>query len=295
MRKNSKSKIQNQKSALVIGVDAGGTKIRGVLMQNNKIFKKAEVLHDVKRVTQKVFLNSLFIVLNSLFTPGVQKIGIGVPGIVKNNKVINAGVVKDLVDLEIKKAVEQKYKAKTMLDNDVNVALRAEMKNLSRAESVFMLTLGTDIGGAYWENGRIDPGAFDTAYELNQMIIDYKSKKKLKNFCASEFFLAKGFKPLESENKARQGNKTHQKLWQEFGSNLGIALANVVNLIEPDIILIGGGLAHAWPLFIKQAGRTMKHLILSPLARKKIKILKAKNVKWSGAIGAAYLAQEIES
>jgi len=47
---------------------------------------------------------------------------------------------------------------------------------------------------------------------------------------------------------ARNKNKNHQKLWQEFGKNLGIVIGNLSNLLEPELFLIGGGLSHAWPL-----------------------------------------------
>ena len=281
------------KPNLVIGIDAGGTKIRGVLLKNNQILKKAEAFHGVKTLSRKVFLNSLFTILNSLYAPGVRRIGIGLPGVIQNNRVLNAGNVKILSQLDVKKLLEQKYRVKVALDNDVKVALRAEAQRYKKHRSLFMLTLGTGIGGAWLYKGEMMRGGFGTAYELGQMIIDKKAGRfmGLEDFCARKFFGKKGIKPLDSENKARAGNKFHQKLWYEFGENLGLALANIINLIEPEIIIIGGGLSHAWPLFIKQTKKTISKLVLSHAAVRKTKVVKAKSIKWVGALGAALLAQ----
>lgn len=277
----------------IVGIDAGGTKIRGVLACENKVLKRVEALHHSKIVTAKKFLKTLFSVLDKLQKPHIIAVGIGLPGTITDNQVMGAGMVKALNQIDIKKSIEEKYKTRVFLDNDVNVALRAESKNLKQYNSIFMLTLGTGIGGGWFKDGTIMRGSFSTAYEIGQMIIDTQLQKAFEKYaCGAEFFRNKGYDPIESEHKARAGNMTHKKLWQEFGTNLGIALANTANLIEPEAFVIGGGLAHAWPLFIPHTRRTMKKLILSLVARKKIKIIKAKLGKWGGAIGAMILVAD---
>jgi len=276
-----------------IGIDAGGTKIRGVLMAGNKILKRAEKLHGTPYPTRKIFLDSLFCVIDSLYSPKTKTIGIGLPGIVTGNKIVGAGNVHILSKLNIKKLIQKKYKAKVVLDNDVKTALRAEARLMPQYASIFMLTLGTGIGGAWWHNRQIMKGSFGTAYELGQMVVD-KNKKhffELEDFCARKFFKTRGFPPLVSERKARTGSARHKALWRGYGENLGIALANVTNLIEPEVIVIGGGLNHAWPLFMPQTKKTFKKLVLSPLAGQKTKIIKTKLGKWSGAVGAGILAR----
>ncbi|HCS79150.1 TPA: hypothetical protein DIV55_05425 [Patescibacteria group bacterium] len=283
-----------KKNNLIIGIDAGGTKVRGVLMAGKKILKRAEKLHGVPNPTKKIFLESLFFVLNALFSPKLKRVGIGLPGVITKNRVVGAGNVKILSRLDIKKLIEKKYKIKVLLDNDVKTALRAEATLLPKYSSIFMLTLGTGIGAAWWQNKQIMKGSFGTAYELGQMIIDKKQKHflELEDFCARKFFKTKGFTPLVSEQRAYLGSQTHKRLWKELGESLGIALANITNLIEPEIIIIGGGLNHAWPLFIPYTKKTFKKLVLSPIAARKTKIIKAKFDKWSGAIGAALLAKK---
>jgi predicted NBD/HSP70 family sugar kinase len=66
----------------------------------------------------------------------------------------------------------------------------------------------------------------------------------------------------------------------------------LINLIEPELIVVGGGIVHAWPLFAPDAREIIQKLVLSPQARKKTKIVKAVDDRWAGAIGAAMMAQE---
>ncbi len=281
------------KMKYVIGIDAGGTKIRGVLMSGKTILKRSEIFYNTTHITKQLFLKSLFAAIDQLTIKDVSRIGIGLPGTITNNRVVGAGNVKILSHIDVKKLVEKKYKTRVLLDNDVKVALRADASNHKQYNSLFMLTLGTGIGGAWWLNGKIMRGQFGTAYEAGHIIMDKTPKHlyELEDFCGRKFFLRKGYDPLVSETKARAGNAMHKKLWHEFGTNLGIILANIANLIEPDAIVIGGGISHAWPLYIKTARKTMRRLILSKTARSHVRIVKTKSHKWIGAVGAAMMAQ----
>jgi predicted NBD/HSP70 family sugar kinase len=124
------------------------------------------------------------------------------------------------------------------------------------------------------------------------MILDNKNFLNVEQFCSEKFFKNKKIDPLQSEILARGKDKNHQKLWQEFGKNLGIIIGNLGNLLEPELFLIGGGLSHAWPLFISNTKKTAKDLILSPYAKKNLKIIKQKNIKFAGAIGARYFVED---
>ena len=278
---------------LVIGIDSGGTKIRGVLASGKRIIKRAEALHESQIPSAKQFLKTLFSVIDRLYTPQIKAICIGIPGVIsKQQKIIGEGVVKSLKNIDIKQVIEKKYHTKVVLENDVKSALAAEAQKAKGRQSIFMLTLGTGIGAGWSLNGKIMKGSFDSAYEIGSMIIDISNLKGWeKELCGAGFFRSRGYDPIGSEERARAGNMFHKKLWEEFGKNLGIALSNIINLIEPELIIIGGGLIHAWDLFMPQTKQTIKQCVLSPIARQKTKIIKAKLGKWSGAIGAAILAK----
>jgi len=288
---NSKLNSKAKGSQLVIGLDIGGTKIRGVLMRGNKILKKAEQKYFSKP-NAKIFQETLFEVLDSLYKKEVKKIGIGIAGIVASNQVIAAGNLKVSIGFDFEKIIKNKYQTEVFLTNDVNASLLYELKNFKNISSIFMLTLGTGVGGAYYSNNKINQGFFDSAYEAGMMILDNKNFLNVEQFCSEKFFKNKKIDPLESENLARIKDKKHQKLWQEFGKNLGIVIGNLSNLLEPELFLIGGGLSHAWPLFISDAKKTAKNLILSPYARKNLKIRKQRDIKFAGAIGAKYFVED---
>ncbi len=288
---NNKPNFKAKKPQLVIGLDIGGTKIRGVLMAGNKILKKAERKYSNKPNT-KIFQETLFKVLDSLYKKEVKKIGIGIAGVVANNQVIAAGNLKVSIGFDFEKIIKNKYQTEVFLTNDVNASLLYELKNFKSVSSIFMLTLGTGVGGAYYADNRINKGSFDSAYEIGMMILDNRGLLNVEQFCSEKFFKNKKIDPLQSEILARGKDKNHQKLWQEFGKNLGIIIGNLGNLLEPELFLIGGGLSHAWPLFISNTKKTAKDLILSPYAKKNLKIIKQKNIKFAGAIGARYFVED---
>jgi len=288
---NNKPNFKAKKPQLVIGLDIGGTRIRGVLMAGNKILKKAERKYSNKPNT-KIFQETLFKVLDSLYKKEVKKIGIGIAGVVANNQVIAAGNLKVSIGFDFEKIIKNKYQTEVFLTNDVNASLLYELKNFKSVSSIFMLTLGTGVGGAYYADNRINKGSFDSAYEIGMMILDNRGLLNVEQFCSEKFFKNKKIDPLQSEILARGKDKNHQKLWQEFGKNLGIIIGNLGNLLEPELFLIGGGLSHAWPLFISNTKKTAKDLILSPYAKKNLKIIKQKNIKFAGAIGARYFVED---
>ncbi|OGY39625.1 MAG: hypothetical protein A2418_02030 [Candidatus Brennerbacteria bacterium RIFOXYC1_FULL_41_11] len=289
-----KKKIDTENSKkLTIGIDAGGTKIRGVLMKNGEVLKKSEKLHDAQIITKEVFLSSLSSVIDEIWDKQTSKIGLGLPGPIENGRVQDGGRVKSLDEVDFEKIIEKKYKIKPIIANDAKVALRFEAKKYNKINSIFMITLGTGVGGGWFFNGKIMTGSFGSAYEVGQTIFNPNNPETFETKLSGRgFFRNLKTLPIESENAARAGSSYHKKIWQEFGTNLGLIIANISNLIEPELIILGGGIVHAWPLFIKTTKEIAKKHILSPTAKKKLLIAKAVDDRWAGAIGAAILAQE---
>lgn len=294
MISNSKNLTSKpHESALIIGIDAGGTKIRGVLMKDRKILKKSEKLHDAAIVTKEVFLNTLFSVIDEIWDKKVSLINLGLPGPIENNKVQDGGRVKSLDEVDFEKTILKKYKIKPGIFNDAKAALRFEIEKYKKSNSVFMITLGTGIGGGWFLGGKIMSGSFSSAYEAGQMVFNPNNPETFETKLSGRGFF-KNLKtlPIESENAARAGSNYHKKIWLEFGHNLGLLIANLMNLIEPELIILGGGIVHAWPLFIKTTKETAQKYTLSQEARKKLQIVKAIDDRWAGAIGAALLVSE---
>jgi glucokinase len=90
---------------------------------------------------------------------------------------------------------------------------------------------------------------------------------------------------------ARQGNRAAQRFWDELGGHLGFVLAGIVNLVNPSLIVIGGGVANNFPLFSPSLKRTLKdHCIVT--AGRRLKIVRAKLGDDAGIIGASFLVRQ---
>ena len=93
----------------------------------------------------------------------------------------------------------------------------------------------------------------------------------------------------ELDRLAKKGNKAAKEIWQDFGRNLGIGIANLVNILDPEIIVIGGGFSQAGEFILKPARQEARKRILSHLSRKNVKIKKSKLGDFAGAIGAGMI------
>ena len=125
------------------------------------------------------------------------------------------------------------------------------------------------------------------AAEIGHMILD--GERSFEDLCSSRSqYLWKGRDPMAIEQEARAGNKEYQDVYKKFGFWLGVGVANVVNVLNPEVVVIGGSISNAWPLFEKEMHKSVYKYILSTQA-KKTKIVRAKLGDDAGALGAAYL------
>ncbi|MCM8781088.1 MAG: ROK family protein, partial [Candidatus Omnitrophica bacterium] len=101
----------------------------------------------------------------------------------------------------------------------------------------------------------------------------------------------KSLSPEELSRLAKAGNKKAKALWSTIGLRLGIALSGVVNLINPDCIVIGGGIAGAGRILFDKVRQTVLKRAM-PIQAHYVKILKARLGSDAGLIGAAIIAKE---
>ncbi len=274
-----------------IGIDIGGTKISGVLFDGEK------VLADYTLATPQDNLEHFLIMLNAVVEPLLEKanknkitvagIGMGVAGSLDRNRqiILNPPNIKILNKVNLIEQLKNKFNYSLKLDNDVNCFVRAEAL-LGAGQSysnVFGLAIGTGIGGGWWYNGGIYNGshavtqpAWQIIDVVNGLSLEQAYQKLMQN------------SPAASAEEAYRGDILAQKTYDEFGQYLGIALANIVNIIDPEVIIIGGGVVESSDLFLSKTKKVMKQFILSPEA-KKVKIVKGKLGSLAGAIGAALL------
>ncbi len=285
---------ESSKPTYQIGVDVGGTKINAVLLKNQ------EVIENNKLATPTDNLNHFIIMFKAAIEPLLERavkeggqvgfMGVGVPGTVNQH----AGRVIACTNLPILDNLKLLSKLRTdlnlnlplKLDNDANCFTRAEALLGAGAgyNNVCGITIGTGIGGAWWFNHNIYNGAHGGAGEIGAMLIDLDNR----------ITLEQAYKKLTQNNprllaqEAYEGDVLAEKSFQELGAYLGMAFANLVNLLDPELIIVGGGASASSDLFLKTARKTMnRHLIYKEA--KKIDIVKGTLGDNAGAIGAALL------
>ena len=298
---------------MTIGIDIGGTNIKGVLLKGNKVIAKIKIKTKSKS-NKKLLIAQIFECIESMrkahyecaHANKIKGIGIGVAGPVdfKNQKVLNPPNVTALKNLYLGKLIEKKFKIKTIIDNDVHLMVLAEaiLGAGKGKKMVIGLGLGTGVGGGIVLNGKIMHGKGGTAGEIGHTIIKKDGRRCTcgSKGCLEAYISERGIKETAKEifgkeidtitlyKMAKKGDKKAIKAWARVGENLGIGLANLVDTLNPDIIIIGGGIAGAGEFLLVSARKEMKKNILSPIA-KNTKVVRAKLGEYAGAIGAALI------
>lgn len=235
-----------------IGLDIGATKIMGILWDGKSVFYSIKILTSKNK---KKFLFDLFeiifVLVDLVGKNKILGINIAVAGILDNNgKMLKSPNLPSIENLNLKNLVSRKFKKPVKIINDAKAFLLAESKLGAGMgyKNPIALTLGSGVGGAHVYAG-----------EFGHMIID---------------------KNLSLENLVKNRKK--------MGYYLGIGLANLSNIFEPDIIILGGGLSKAAKLFLPQTKLTMRKFIMSPMV-KKVRIKLSKLGDEAVAIGATLI------
>ena len=293
---------------MVIGLDVGGTNIKGVLIDGRKIVARIKIATK-SRTDKNMLVGQIFDCINNLKDriSKIEKIGIAIAGPIdfEKQQVLNPPNLVALRGLKLGKLIRDRFGIKTIIDHDVNCFVLAEAilgagKNY---KSVFGITLGTGVGGGMVINKKIYHGAHGSSGEVGHMTIEKNGRRCGcgNKGCLEPYICDAGIKQIAKEifkkqidslrvfdDLAKKGDERAIKLYETVGKYLGIGLANVVDTINPEVIVVGGGIMRAGKFILAPAKKEMKKNILSQGA-KKTKIFKSKLGKFAGAIGATLL------
>ncbi|HTW96409.1 MAG TPA: ROK family protein [Candidatus Methylomirabilis sp.] len=279
------------KKQYTIGIDIGGTNIKSVLFNGEK------VVMDYSLGTPKDSLEHLIIMIFALIEPLTKKaeedkvkisgVGLGVPGIVDpyGEKIIDAPNLPMLNGIKLAEILAKRINLPVKMDNDTECFLRAEatLGTAAKYKNIYGITVGTGIGGAWWTNGNIYYGAHGFS-EPGRMIIDFHNQTNLET--AYQKLTQNNPRNLAMENY--RGDELARKSFVEVGQFLGLACANIINLLDPEAIVFGGGVMESSDLFLSALKKTIDEKIIKTSGGK-TKILKGKLGLEAGAIGAALL------
>lgn len=279
----------------IIGIDIGATKISGALTINNHIIKKYRTLTESHSTKNKI-LDNINTVIENLFDHDVKSIGIGIPGRTSNNKIVFMPNIKPLLNFNLKKYIERKFNLKTTIENDSICFTVAEHKYGAgkNYKNVIGLIIGTGIGSGLIINNQLYKGSNNSAGELghNLILVD-RELKEFESLC-SGYNLTLRY--LKESGKSRvvlpldilqNNDKISRNIADITYKYLSINLANLINTLDPDIIVVGGGVSNS--LDYKRLNKEVSKLVIHSLS-KHVKIVKNKLGDDSGALGAACLA-----
>jgi glucokinase len=271
---------------MIIGVDIGGTSIRAGLIRNGKVVKKSKKVSCID-VGKECFIGHLLECIEEVYVKGVKGIGLGCPGPANYNtgRLINPPNLKPLWGVNLKKIVKKKFRVKVEMDNDANCAALAEIKK-RKEKNFVVLTLGTGIGCGIVIDKKLYRGR-GKASELGFMIID--NSKSLQDLASGTAITNRAQKKLGKKLLAselvKMRNVKAKKIIKESAEYLGIGLANIGNIFDPDVIVLTGGIKEAGNYYLNMAKKKMGEVCLL-----KSKVVWSQ-VKDAGIIGAGCLVE----
>jgi glucokinase len=289
----------------MLGIDLGGTRIKGVIVNSTGLIIHQTILptNDNHESTWKYTLKE---VVNDLIEKSGQKniaVGISAPGLPdKNNKSIAfmPGRMEGLENF----IWEEFLGLPTFILNDGVAALVAEAKFGVAAgqQNVAMFTLGTGVGGAMLINGFPYGGMGNKAGHFGHMVVDYNGDQDVTGMPGSLEECIGNYNILKRSNgrfssthelveSYNNGDPFATEIWLKSVNQLAIGLASIINIISPEMIVLGGGIVEAGEALFTPLNDFLDKYEWRPGGHKCI-IVKAQFGEVAGAIGAACFAEE---
>jgi glucokinase len=297
-------------SDLAIGIDVGGTKIAaGVIDRKGKILRRIE--EPTPTESQDELLDAVDQVVSELMVDGVGAVGFGLPSTIDQRVGRVVGSVNiPLADLDFRDRMADRLSVPVMLDNDGNVAAIAEWKIGAGkgANHLIMLTLGTGIGSGLILDGKPYRGSVGAGAEIGHMVLQYGGERCSGINCTGHGHfeqLASGRTAdrmaaqilgaeatgRELVGAARDGNADALEAVREIGRRLGAGIGSLVNIFNPEVVVIGGGFSQARDLFLEPAQETMQVEALPP-GRDLVRVVPALLGPDAGLVGAGFVGFE---
>ncbi|MFA6296884.1 MAG: ROK family protein [Patescibacteria group bacterium] len=276
----------------IIGIDIGATKMIGGIFDGSKIVKKVKKLTEANLGIDKVLDNVVEIVKALAENNEELLIGIGIAGQIDSEKgkiIKSPNMPKldgiDFSDLLLKKLNGFKV-TKIAIENDANCFVLAEAKFGAGKgfKNILGLTIGTGIGSGIIVDSKLYKGQGFGA-EAGHMMLGEKSFENLASGSAIEKCYGQNIDAVEIENKIERDDIA-KKCYETAGKYLGIGIADLINILCPEIIIIGGGLARS-DILIESAKKEMgKYIFYKDV---EFKVEKAMLGDDAGMIGAGLL------
>src|SRR3989344_2458137 len=290
------------------GVDIGGTNMRCVLVavRRGRLSLRAAWRFPIPK-TRAAFLealsNSAFRARTIAGREKIRGIGIGVPGPLASDRtrVLVTPNAPQINRLALPVWIQRRLRMRAVMENDADLFTLAEAR-FGAARGFFRVlgvTVGTGLGAGLVEGGRMVRGAHGAAGEMGHMVLVANGRRgscggrgHLEEDVSHRAFMREGgADPKDLMRRARRGERRAKATFDSIGAFLGLGISSAVNLWDPDIVVVGGGIGNAGNLLLIPARNAMRREIISPVVRRAIRVKHAKFGRFGGAIGAALLLQ----
>ena len=309
-----------------IGIDVGGTNVKialvddkGSILYSNSVPTRAEMGYEYTVNNIKQAIRDL---MSETKVTSIEGIGFDFPGQIdyKNGIVRLAPNIPGWVNIPIAKIIEDEFKIPIRIDNDVHCAALGEL-NFGAGkgcENFICMTVGTGIGSGIVINGKLVRGASNAAGELGHIKLQMHEGPLcgcgdhgcLEAFASGPSIVAMAeeyimggkstkFRELASGGEitpfivaeaAKQGDPVAKRIFARIGEYIGFGLSSVVNLLNPEKIIIGGGVADAGDILLDPIKETIKKRAMV-VAGSAVEIVPAKLGNTAGVIGASLLIE----
>lgn len=275
-----------------IAIDLGGTNIRvATVLPGGQVGRIISEPCRSKGSEQEV-LDHMYSMIDELITPEVDGIGVGVPSVVDTEKgiVYNVVGIPSWQEVHLKDLLEARYHIPASVDNDCN-CFALGVTSFGRGtgyREAFCVTLGTGVGGSLVIDGQLYRGRNAGAGEIGS--IPYLDRD-YEYYCSSRFFLSKGTTGKDAALSASKGDPEALAIMEEFGGHVGHLVQMIMYAYDPSVIILGGSIAKAYPLFSEPMWRVVKEFPY-PKSVENLEIFRSEELH-AAFLGAANLCEPI--
>lgn len=296
-----------------LGVDLGGTNIAvGVVDEDNKIVSRASMPTALPRPADAIAASIAEACVKAIGEAGIERedivsVGVGTPGAVNSSGIVENDANLGFVNTPLRDMIYNLLKIETFIGNDANcAALGEQVAGAGRGTKNFiMVTLGTGVGGGIVLDGKLLTGVNGAAGEIGHMVIDhegipcqcgrigcfeqYASASALIRFAKERNLDVNGARDVFDLAKA--DNIVAAEVLDSYFDYLSTGIANLINIFQPEVIAIGGGIAGQGEELLKPLVKKVESKRYTKYSKNQTVITVAKLGNDAGIIGAASLKE----
>ncbi len=307
-----------------IGIDLGGTNIAaGVVDEHFNIIAKASVPTKRPRPCREICADMAAVSLEAVKAAGltiddIDSVGVGSPGTVNSETgVIEYSNNLDFYNEPVADYIAEVLKKPVYVENDANAAAYGEFiaGSAKGAHNAVCITLGTGVGGGIIIDDKIYSGFNFAGAEIGHMVIEVDGPECTcgRRGCFEVFSSATGLIRMTKEamdsdpaskmhemmgdhisgrlafNAMRAGDESAKKVVDKYIKYLAAGIANTINIFQPEILCIGGGVCNEGDALMVPLREAVKEQVYSKRSEKNTEIVRASLGNEAGIIGAAFL------